>query len=283
MYHVGGMAILFRCLIGRGTMVLRPDFPLHEALTGITHVSLVSTQLQRLLRSEAQFAGLKAILLGGSAIPRGLIAAALDRGLPIHVSYGLTEMASQVATTRPHATRHELQTSGRILRHRQLQIAADGTLLVRGKTRFIGYVEGRTLIEPFLEDGWFATGDVGHFTKDGLLTVSGRVDNMFVSGGENVMPEEIEDALTALNIVERAVVVDVDDEEFGRRPVAFVDVGESVFNPSELRAALVKKLPAFKIPRRFFLWPERNAAASMKVDRGFFRREADALMRRQES
>jgi O-succinylbenzoic acid--CoA ligase len=96
------------------------------------------------------------------------------------------------------------------------------------------------------------------------------------------MPEEIEDALTAINIVERAVVVDVDDEEFGRRPVAFVDVGELVFDPSELRAALAKKLPAFKIPGRFFLWPERDAAPGMKVNRAFFRREADMLMRRSE-
>jgi len=282
MYHVGGLAILFRCLMGYGTIVLRPDFPVQEALTGITHLSLVSTQLQRILRSDGQLAGFKAILLGGSAIPRGLIDAAFDRGLPIHTSYGLTEMASQVATTRQGATRDELQTSGRILPHRQTKTAADGTLLVRGKTRFLGYVDGRALIEPFLEDGWFATGDVGHFTEDGLLIVSGRADNMFISGGENVMPEEIEDALTAINIVERAVVVDVDDEEFGRRPVAFVDVGELVLDPSELRAALAKKLPAFKIPGRFFLWPERDAAPGMKVNRAFFRREADMLMRRSE-
>ena len=283
MYHVGGIAIIFRCLIGRGTITLRPKIPLKEAILQVTHASLVSTQLLRLMQSDVSVEGLKAVLLGGSGIPAQLINSALERRLPIHTSYGLTEMASQVATTRPSPTRKELRTSGRVLPHRELKIASDGMILVRGKTRFLGYVDGRDLIEPFRPDGWYATGDIGRWTENDHLEVLGRIDNMFVSGGENVMPEEIEDALTAIEGVERAVVVGIDHEEFGRRPVAFLDAGDLTLDPAGLRAVLALSLPGFKVPVRFFPWPYRDAPSGMKVDRAFFEREASALMRRASS
>ncbi len=279
LYHVGGIAIIFRCLLGRGTIVLRPGLPLRQAVSEATHLSLVSTQLLRLVRSDVRVPGLKAVLLGGGAMPRRLIDMAVERGLPIHTSYGLTEMASQVTTTGPNATRDELGTSGRILSHRELTIDSDGQILVRGKTRFIGYVDGPIVSEPFLEGGWYGTGDVGRFTNAGLLEVLGRIDNMFVSGGENVTPEEIERALVAVGGVERVIVVDVEDDEFGRRPVAFIDSGDSALEPPALRAALAHVLPRYKIPVRFFSWPDHDAPFGMKEDRAFFRRKADALMK----
>lgn len=277
LYHVGGIAVIFRCLLGRAAIALRPDRPIDQAVSGVTHVSLVATQLLRLLHSEPPLDRLKAVLLGGSEIPRGLIDSALERHWPIHTSYGLTEMASQVATTGPGATRAELLTSGRILPHRELMIASGGEILVRGQTRFAGFVEGPELFEPFDAHGWYATRDVGRLTEAGLLEVLGRADNVFVSGGENVSPEEIETALTSIEGVDRAVVVAVLDDEFGRRPVAFVDVGVAALDPGRIRAELEKILPRFKIPDRVFPWPKRDAESGLKVDRAFFRMEAERL------
>jgi O-succinylbenzoic acid--CoA ligase len=107
LYHVGGLSILFRCLLAGTTIALpQPGTSLGETIAslGATHVSLVATQLLRLLREDADLGGLKAVLMGGGPIPSYLVDEALARGLPVHTSYGLTEMASQVTTTPPNAS-----------------------------------------------------------------------------------------------------------------------------------------------------------------------------------
>src|SRR5215203_1902039 len=115
LYHVGGLSILFRCLLARAAVALpEPGAPLGEAIadSSATHLSLVATQLLRLLEEEDFDPGrLRAILLGGGPIPPSLIDEALARGLPIHTSYGLTEMTSQVTAAPPGASREELHTS----------------------------------------------------------------------------------------------------------------------------------------------------------------------------
>jgi O-succinylbenzoic acid--CoA ligase len=279
LYHVGGLSILFRCLLAGATVVLpEPGVPLGEAITDATHVSLVSTQLLRLLRGEDFDLGrLKAILLGGGPIPASLVDEAAARGLPIHTSYGLTEMASQVTATPPDASREELHTSGLPLPHREISISDDGEILVRGETLFAGYVEGDAIDRPLDTDGWFRTGDLGELDAGGYLRVRGRKDNLFVSGGENVQPEEIEDALCRLEDVEEAVVVPVPDAEFGFRPVAFVrTVG---VRSGDLARALEPVLPRFKIPVAFHRWPRQAEPGGMKVDRASFCERARRLHR----
>ena len=281
LYHVGGLSILFRCLLAGATVALpRPDVPLGEAIaqSGATHVSLVSTQLLRLLREEDFDVGnLKAILLGGGPMPDALVDEAAARGLPVHTSYGLTEMASQVTTTPPGASLEELRTSGRPLPHREVRVSGDGEILVRGETLFAGYVEGEAVRRPLDAHGFFRTGDLGSWDADGYLRVHGRKDNLFVSGGENVQPEEIEDVLTGIEGVEEAVVVPVEDPEFGARPVAFVRTAGGVADGETLAGALEKVLPRFKIPVAFYAWPDE--AGGMKVDRPSFRERASGLRR----
>jgi o-succinylbenzoate---CoA ligase len=269
-YHVGGLSILFRCLLAGATVAL-PDTSLGRAIAGATHVSLVSTQLLRLLREEDLAPGeLKAVLLGGGPLPVSLVHEAAARGLPIHTSYGLTEMASQVTATPPGASREALRTSGRPLPHRELSISDGGEILVKGETLFAGYVKGDIVERPLDMDGWFHTGDLGELDADGYLRVRGRKDNLFISGGENVQPEEIEEALCGLEGVEEAVVVPVPDAEFGARPVAFVRTVR--VEPGGLARALKPVLPRFKIPAAFHGWPEE--AGGMKVDRASLRERA---------
>ncbi len=278
LYHVGGLAILFRCLLAGATVALpEPGAPLGRDIAGATHVSLVSTQLLRLLREEdLDPAGLRAILLGGSSIPTSLIDEALARGLPVHTSYGLTEMASQVTATPPGASQKELHTSGRPLPHREISISEDGEILVRGETLFMGYMRNGTADPALDADSWFHTGDLGELDADGYLRVRGRKDNLFVSGGENIQPEEIEEALCRLEGVEDAVVVPIPDAEFDFRPVAFVRGGR----PENLGRALEQVLPRFKIPVAFHRWP--GGTEGMKVDRAFFSERARRLHRDKE-
>ncbi|MBN2311192.1 MAG: o-succinylbenzoate--CoA ligase [Candidatus Hydrogenedentes bacterium] len=270
-HHVSGQGTLFRCMLGGGAVgVPTPGQDLAEAIRhcGATHVSLVATQLGRLLASDAgrsALQGLKAVLLGGSAIPEPLIREAVACRVPIHTTYGLTETASQVTTTEPGAGLDTLLTSGRPLTRGTVRIADDGEILVRGDTLFAGYLRNGRIEPPVLHGGWFATGDLGSMDEAGRLGVSGRRDSRFVSGGENIQPEEIERHLCAVSGVIEAVVVPVADDEYGARPAAFIRTERPVSGEA-LAARLAERLPRFKIPVRFLPWPE-EAGARMKVDR----------------
>ena len=292
LFHVGGLGVLFRCFMA-GAAVVIPQENEKETLEDslitcrVTHVSLVSTQLLRLINrleegivTPGGFSHLKAVLLGGSGFPTALIQKALSLNLPIHTSYGLSEMASQVTTTppgapgTPGAPAEKLFTSGKLLAHRDLFIDKNNEICVKGKTLFKGYVEGAEISRPLDNRGWFHTGDLGQVDAEGYLTVLGRRDNMFISGGENIMPEEIEAILSRLPEVERVVVVPVVDEMYGFRPAAFLKLRESAVTAAVTKDYLVSylegKLPRFKLPGFFYHWPEGLEEDSLKVKRSLF-------------
>jgi O-succinylbenzoic acid--CoA ligase len=172
-------------------------------------------------------------------------------------------MASQVTTTPPGASPEELRAAGRVLPNREVSISGEGEILVRGETLFAGYVEGERIDYSLDMDGWFHTRDLGELDENGYLRIRGRMDNLFISGGENVQPEEIEESLCRLEGIDEAVVVPVPDEEFGARPVAFVRMDGEV---RDLSRELEPVLPRFEIPISFHLWPE-EARRGMKADR----------------
>ena len=280
LWHVGGLAILFRCLLAAATVVLPdPAESMVESVRKVTHVSMVSTQLRRLLREAEPGAAHpeKALLLGGGAVSPVLIDEAVRRGIPVHTSYGLTEMASQVTATPPGAAPEALRTSGRVLPWRELRCDEGGQIMVRGRTRFAGYVEGDRLVRPFDEEGWFATGDMGRLDVSGRLIVRGRMDHLLVSGGENILPEEIEVVLAGVEGVERVVVVGVADEEYGQRPVAFVETADGEIDASRLHTAVEAVLPRFMTPDAFYPWPSDLAGEGLKPDRSILRRRAEAM------
>ena len=283
LYHVGGLGIVFRCIQAGATVVIaETPRSLHTVLTqhAITHVSLVATQLARLVYEEEENAPatVQAVLVGGSAVSPSLVEEAFHRGYPLYTTYGLTEMTSQVTTTPPGAPLSMLATSGKILPYRQVFIADDGEILVRGATLFQGYLEQGTLHTPMDEQGWFRTGDRGWVGPDGMLRVIGRSDNMFISGGENIHPEEIEQWLCTRQGVRQAIVVPVEDETYGQRPVAFVDVEGPLPAKADFEAFLEGVLPRFKIPEAFYPWPtidtSDDTSDRMKVDRMYFIRYA---------
>jgi O-succinylbenzoic acid--CoA ligase len=283
LYHVGGLGIQFRSFLA-GAAVVIPQLrePLEESIRkhSVTHVSLVSTQLYRLLermgpagpgRLTDALSSLKALLLGGSAFPESLIRKALVLKLPIFTSYGLSEMASQVTTTPPGAPAEKLLTSGKPLKFRNLKIDQSGEIHVSGPTRFKGYLEEQCLFQPFDSEGWFATGDLGSIDADGYLQVLGRKDNMFISGGENIMPEEIEARINEIPELEQSVVVPVEDRVYGFRPVAFLKTrSPGLLNKEYVIDRLQQKLPRFKIPDVFYLWPAEADESSLKIKRPFF-------------
>ena len=147
----------------------------------------------------------------------------------------------------------DLFTVGRVLAGRKIMIGQENEILVQGDTMFEGYVKSDRLDPSRDLNGWFATGDRGYFDDEQRLVVLGRRDNQFISGGENIYPEEIERALLSLPGVHQAVVVDIPNSEYGRRPVAFVDC--DTFIPHEWLPSLSQSLPRFKLPDTFLAMP----------------------------
>ena len=237
LYHIAGIALLFRTFLAGQTVSLSQETP------GITHLSFIPTQLHRLLQQE-NLPKCKHILIGGASIPLSLYQEGIKRGLPLRPTYGMTEMSSQVCTLWETGS----FSLGHPLTYREIKVAGDGEILVRGKTLFQGYLkEDRSLELPLDEEGFFATRDLGSYSKKGGLTIHGRKDRLFISGGENIQPEEIEKLLKGVEGITDAQVVPTPDEEFGFRPMAYIQ-SEKIFEEEELKDYLGSFLPKFKVP-----------------------------------
>ncbi|MGY3942035.1 o-succinylbenzoate--CoA ligase [Aeromonas tecta] len=256
LFHVGGYAILFRVFLAGASLVLDDrSQPLGTRLTQapITHLSLVPTQLWRLLAQGFDPANtrLRELLLGGAAIPEPLVSRLKTLGITPKVSYGLSEMGSQVCTGQPTGA----GVVGRPLPGREVCIR-QGEICVRGATLFAGYFKGGQLERPLDEEGWFHTRDKGHVTERGELVVEGRLDNLFISGGENIQPETIEQRLVDHPAVAQALVVPIPSDEWGQRPAAFIDWHGEPVSHAELSAWIRQSLPGFMVPDRWLSWPD---------------------------
>ncbi len=276
--HVSGLSIVFRCLLGGATVVIPKKntcFTVMIDRLKVTHVSLVAAQLYQLLLNKKALQGLKklkAILLGGSAIPESLLKNAVKLGLPVYASYGLTEMSSQVATTGMLKERAYF-LKAKVLRYRKVRIAKDGEILLSGKTLFQGYMNNGKLVKAVDPRGWFHSKDIGFLEKGRYLFVRGRKDNMLTSGGENIFPEEIERLLCKLEFIKQAIVVPCASEEYGARPVAFLEPKEhKKISRRKVLEYLKQYLPRFKIPDDFYLWPKERLSEGVKLQRKDFLR-----------
>jgi O-succinylbenzoic acid--CoA ligase len=276
LYHIAGLSILFRAFISAGTIVL-PDKNLgiveNIKRNKVTHISLVVTQLLQLIDNKASIEilkNLKAILIGGSYIPSELIDKSIENKLPLCTTYGSTEMASQITTTKVNEKPEKLYTSGRLLKYREVKIAEDKEILIKGKTLFKGYIENNKIVKPVNLNGWFHSGDIGEIDSEGYLSILGRKDNLFISGGENIYPEEIEKLLLNIDGISKALVIDIPDKKFGARPVAFIEIKDYklVFKVKILKY-LSKHLPKYKFPDVFYLWPKKHI--SFKPNRTEFK------------
>ena len=153
---------------------------------GVTVVSLVPTLLVRLLEAEVDLCRPRAILVGGGPVPEEVLEEAVGRGATVVQTYGLTEASSQVTTLGAgRGAQRKLGSAGRPLLTTHLRIE-DGEILVQGPTVAPGAAD---------EDGWLHTGDLGRIDEEGFLYVEDRLDDLIVSGGENVLPTEVEEVL----------------------------------------------------------------------------------------
>nr|WP_160251319.1 o-succinylbenzoate--CoA ligase [Mixta theicola] len=259
--HVSGQGIVWRWLLAGGGLAI-PDAktPLAQALAGCGFASLVPTQLWRLLQLPQPPVGLKAVLLGGAAIPPELVARAEAAGIRCWCGYGLTESAATVCAKRADGQ----PGVGLPLAGREVRIV-DEEIWIRGATLACGYWrEGRP--QPLTDaQGWFHTRDRGRWHR-GELQVLGRVDNLFFSGGEAIQPESIESLLLQHPAVNQAFVLPQQDEEWGARPVALLalEAGWQLTNVADWAQS---RLASFQRPARWLPLPEHLNEGGIKLSR----------------
>jgi O-succinylbenzoic acid--CoA ligase len=254
LFHISGFATVIRTLIAGATLVISTEKLSVSVLKKekITHLSLVATQLYRLLSTldfQAKELSIKHLLLGGSLFPDQLLAQTRQRGFVYHLSYGLSEMSSQVATS---TNSKKLQ----LLPGLQVKII-NNEICLRGKMRFAGYFNG-DLASSRLPDGeWFASKDLGALI-DNELCIFGRTDRLIISGGENIQAEELESVLLNFANIKQAYVVAVTDPVFGQRPAAFIDWQNDEIKQQQLQIYLQDKLSSYKRPVHYFVLPEQT-------------------------
>lgn len=263
LHHVGGLSIIVRQIWSGGSITLLPSFEprsFAEAMKGrVTMASLVPTMLQRIL-PLGPFGGLRAVLVGGGPIPEGLLEGAVDVGIPVLPTYGMTETFGQVATLRPGAP---VERKAHPLPGVDIRIEPGGVIAVAGDQVSPGYVG-----EPDRPDRWFVTSDVGSVDDDGALRVLGRSDTMIISGGENVSPEKVESILLDHPGVDEVVVVGVEDARWGQMVVGAYT---GSVTPDDLTGWAGGRLAAHMVPKRLKRVREIPRTAVGKPDRGAVR------------
>lgn len=283
LYHVGGLSIIFRCCLYGTAVVLQSGFDVpavSQALESqkVTLVSLVPTMLHRLLESKSLKSGgsLHCILMGGAALSPALLEQSQALKLPIAATYGLTEAASQVATASPAEVHRTPGHVGPPLMFSTVQVVGSewqelppgeiGEVVVSGPTVMRGYYRRPDATRQTLRGGKLHTGDLGYLDETGNLWLVQRRTDLIVSGGENVYPSEVEQALRTHPAIEDACVVGLPDAEWGQCVAAAVIRREQV-TEAELVDFCRTHLAGYKRPRLIRFVTAFPATSSGKVQR----------------
>jgi O-succinylbenzoic acid--CoA ligase len=259
LFHVGGLSILTRSAFAGSEVILHERFDSDAVAESLesgeaTVVSLVATMLRRLQqRGLSKAPGLRAALVGGGPVPHDLVEWGESIGLPIRLTYGMTETCSQIATAPPEGG------AARPLPGVELKIAPrSGEILVRGPMVSRGALSA---------DGWLHSGDRGRLDPEDNLYVDGRIKDTIVTGGENVAAAEVEEALVAHPAVSDAAVVGRPDPEWGEAVTAFVVVDGDA-SDAEIVAHCRAALAGYKVPRALVRVDELPRTASGKLLKG---------------
>jgi fatty-acyl-CoA synthase len=285
-FHIGGPNIFMAPLVhvGGATILCRgfdPDetFDLVER-SGITHYVAVPTMFQMLQDhprwEQADFSKLELVISGGAPCPLPVMEKFWERGVDFKMGYGLTEASGNNFWLPPELVRRKTGSVGYPIFHIDMKtIHEDGTpcadneageLLIRGPHVVAGYWRNPEATKDTIRDGWLHTGDIAVRDEDGCYSILGRSKEMFISGGENVYPAEIESVLMAHPKVLDAAVVGVPHETWGEVGRAFLVVDEG-YSEDGLRAFLDERLARYKLPRSIVLLDALPLTAIGKIDK----------------
>ncbi len=278
-FHVSGLSLLMKNVIYGMKIVVQnnhqPDV-LNQVIQDkqITITSVVFKVAKEMVKELAGVypANFRCMLLGGGPAPMTFLNECVEKRVPVYQTYGMTETASQIVTLSPEYAIEKIGSSGKALFPCQVKIMKEGKevgrneegeIVVTGPNVMNGYYNREEATKENIIDGWFYTGDMGYMDDEGFLYVLDRRKDMFISGGENIYPAQIENVLLSHPHIEDAGVIGVGHEIWGKVPVAFI-VSNNM-KEEAIYTFLQEKLANYKIPRNIFFVEKLPRNASKKL------------------
>ena len=265
LYHVSGLMQLWRSLLTSGKLFIIDFHQLYNAPNVFVDridlecyfISLVPTQLSKLLDLDSKWLNQFQTILVGGAPPRiELLNRARIAQLPLALTYGMTETGSQVTSLKPAEFLAGNNSCGRVLPHAEIELVSSGnelkSLRIKARSLMLGYfpnLDAATFFEP--DDLGLFAGGTEPYQRDGYLTILGRTSGKIITGGENVFPIEIVDAIMATGLVADVWVMGLPDRYWGQVVTALYVVNDLPVSATILSSALVGKISNYKIPKRW--------------------------------
>ncbi len=286
LFHTGGLNVLATPLFCLGgTIVLPGPFDAKESIDliereGCTVVFMVPTMFEMLRNapnfSAAKFAGLRQLISGGAPCPQSLFEAYWSLGLPLIQGYGLTEAGPNTFGVSAEQARAKLGTVGSPLPGVEVRLVKEdghvcaagetGELQVRGGHVMAGYFGRSQETDKVLQDGWLSTGDLAYRDLDGYYFICGRRKEMYISGGENVFPAEVEQAILTHPGVAEAAVIGIPHPKWGEVGRAYIVLKTpGSLDGAELSSHCEKSLAKYKMPKEYVMLAELPKSAAGKV------------------
>lgn len=286
LFHTAALnQVLFPTLLKGGTALLEARFDPDRAielieaegvtlLFGVTSMYLAIAAAPRF--DEADLGTLRSALSGGAPIPESLLRTWLDRGLMITQGYGLTESSPGATMLRAADGVRKLGSAGTACFFTDVRVVTPtgepapvgepGEVLVQGPNVTSGYWQDPAATRDALTDGWLRTGDLAVVDEEGYLTIVDRLKDMFISGGENVYPAEVEQVIHTHPAIAECAVIGVPDERWGEvgRAVVTLKQGAEI-SEEELLGHLGGRLARYKIPKHVEVVAELPHNASGKL------------------
>jgi fatty-acyl-CoA synthase len=295
MFHVGGLNIqTLPALHAGATVHLHAKFDPDACLRTleeerITLTVLVPTQLHALMGhprwKSADFSSLRMISTGSTIVAPILIKAVFERGVPLVQVYGSTETAPIAAYQTPEGAKAVPHSTGKPALHCAIRLidnfendaapGQDGEILVKGPNLMSGYWGDAAATDKALKQGWFHTGDIGHFDEEGYLIVNDRKKDVIISGGENIYPAQLEQILAECPSIAEAAVVGRPDPHWGEIAVAVVvKKPEAALSEEEVMGLFKDRIARYKHPRAVIFASQLPRNAMGKIVKGEVRKMA---------
>lgn len=271
--HAGGLFVFLTPMMAiGGRIILHRAFEPEEVLTTLEKehatVALGVPTIWRLLSDHPLFnrvdlSRVRWFISGGAPLPISLVSRYRDRGVVLRQGYGLTEVGVNCFTMSDEEAWRKAGSIGKPFPYTRAKIAGEalsqlpkgeiGELRLAGPHVSLGYYRNKEATsQAFDEEGFFCTGDLAYCDEEGFYFIAGRKKEMFITGGINVFPAEIEGVLAEHPAVEEAAVIGVPDEKWGEKGVAFVVAKPfTAISPEALKEFLRERLAPFKVPKEF--------------------------------
>lgn len=291
LFHIGGLNVFAApTLYAGGTVIVMRAFDPGATLDafsdpelGITHFLGVPAIFNALRdhpkNAEADLSRIDTVIAGAEAVPEALVKWWYERGVSIQEGYGMTENVASAVILPKEDVPGRVGSAGKPLRHIEFKVMREtdsgweacgagesGELWCRGPVVTPGYWRRPDANEDSFVDGWLRTGDIGIKDAEGFYSIEDRVKDMYISGGENVYPAEIENLLYELPQIREVAVIGVPDERWGETGAAIVALQDGAeLTPDELRAHCQGKLARYKQPTHVQFTDELPRNATGKV------------------